>query len=179
MQMMTRKKLMPTTLMVLVSMVALGGLLLVNPGNTLLSTGEGAWAASSAPGLALVPARAAAAARSAWSWRPRRRAAGSLGAQPGVGTSAGVGGGAVGAGPGAPARAPPGLQWRPKRLCAVIHPHPLCSQLHSKGGLHEETYRKATRLVPTQLECAMFECWRKRQPWQHRLPTEEPSEENT
>ena len=59
MQMMTRKKLMPTTRMVLVSMVALGGLLLVNPGNTLLSTGGEAWAAS-------------------------------LGARPGVGTSAGA-----------------------------------------------------------------------------------------
>ena len=71
MQMMTRKKLMPTTLMVLVSVVALGGLLPVNPGNTLLSKGGEAWAAS-------------------------------LGARPGVGTSAGYGGGAVGAG--APAR---------------------------------------------------------------------------
>ena len=46
MPMMTRKKLMPTTLMVLVSVVALGGLLLVNPGNTLLSTGGEAWATS-------------------------------------------------------------------------------------------------------------------------------------
>ena len=73
MQMMTRKKWMPTTLMVLVSMVALGGWLPVHPGNTLLSQGGEAWAAS-------------------------------LGARPGVGTSAGYGGGAVGVGPGAPAR---------------------------------------------------------------------------
>jgi hypothetical protein len=73
MQMMTRKKLMPKTRIVLVSMVALGGLLLVNPGNTLLSKGGEAWAAS-------------------------------FGARPGVGTSAGAGGGAVGAGPGAPGR---------------------------------------------------------------------------
>ena len=73
MQTMMRKKLMSTTLMVLVAMVALGGLLLVNPGNTLLRTGGEAWATS-------------------------------LGARPGVGTSAGYGGGAVGAGAGAPAR---------------------------------------------------------------------------
>jgi hypothetical protein len=46
MQMMTLKKLMPKTRIVLLSMVALGGLLLVNPGNTLLSTGGEAWAAS-------------------------------------------------------------------------------------------------------------------------------------
>ena len=73
MQMMTRKKWMPKALMVLVSVVALGGWLPVHPGNTLLSQGGEAWAAS-------------------------------LGARPGVGTSAGYGGGAVGVGPGAPAR---------------------------------------------------------------------------
>jgi hypothetical protein len=73
MQMMKRKKLMPTTLMVLVSVVALGGLLLVNPGNNLLIKGGEAWATS-------------------------------RGARPGVGTSAGYGGGAVGAGAGAPSR---------------------------------------------------------------------------
>ena len=39
MQMMTRMKLMLKTRIVLVSMVALGGLLRVNPGNTLLSKG--------------------------------------------------------------------------------------------------------------------------------------------
>ena len=110
MQTMKRKKLMPTTLIVLLSVVALGGFLPVNPGNTLLITGGEAWASS-------------------------------LGARPGVGTSAGAGGGAVGAGPGAPARgaaawrrlparasaaarwaralallpgAPPGLQWLPQ-----------------------------------------------------------------
>ena len=75
MQMMKRKKLMPKTLMVLVSVVALGGFLPVNPGNTLLIKGGEAWAAS-------------------------------FGARPGVGTSAGYGGGAVGAGPGVPAGAP-------------------------------------------------------------------------
>ena len=73
MPMMTRKKWMPKALMVLVSVVALGGWLPVHPGNTLLSQGGEAWAAS-------------------------------LGARPGVGTSAGYGGGAVGVGPGAPAR---------------------------------------------------------------------------
>ena len=73
MPMMKRKKLMPKTLMVLVSVVVLGGWLPVHPGNSLLSKGGEAWAAS-------------------------------LGARPGVGTSAGVGGGAVGAGPGVPAR---------------------------------------------------------------------------
>ena len=73
MQMMKRKKLMPKTRMVLASVVALSGLLSVNPGNTLLSKGGEVWAAS-------------------------------LGARPGVGTSAGYGGGAVGVGPGVPAR---------------------------------------------------------------------------
>jgi hypothetical protein len=87
MQMMTRKKLMPKTRIVLLSMEALGGLLLVNPGNTLLSTDGEPWAAS-------------------------------LGAQPGVGTSSGAGGVPVAT---------------PRGLCAVIHLHPLCSQLHSKG----------------------------------------------
>ena len=73
MQRMKRKKLIPKTLMVLLSVVALGGLLPVNPGHNLLSKGGEAWAAS-------------------------------FGARPGVGTSAGYGGGAVGAGAGAPAR---------------------------------------------------------------------------
>ena len=105
MQMMTRKKWMPTTLMVLVSMVALGGLLLVNPGNTLLSTGGEAWAASlgARPGVG-TSAGVGGGAVGPGPGAPGRGAAGSLGAQPGVGTSAGVGGGAVGAGPGAPAR---------------------------------------------------------------------------
>lgn len=73
MQRMQRTKVMSKTRIVLVSVVALGGLLPVNPGNNLLIKGGDAWATS-------------------------------LGARPGVGTSAGVGGGAVGAGPGAPAR---------------------------------------------------------------------------
>ena len=73
MPMMKRTKVMPKTLMVLVSVVALSRFLSVNPGNTLLITGGEAWAAS-------------------------------LGSRPGVGTSAGGGGGAVGAGPGVPAR---------------------------------------------------------------------------
>jgi hypothetical protein len=46
MQMMTRKKLMSTTLMVLLAVVAFGGLLPVNPGHSLLSTGGEAWATS-------------------------------------------------------------------------------------------------------------------------------------
>jgi hypothetical protein len=105
MQMMTRKKLMPTTLMVLVSMVALGRLLLVNPGNTLLSTGGEAWATSlGARGGVGTSAGAGGGAAGAGAGAPARGATGSLGAQPGVGTSAGYGGGAVGAGAGAPAR---------------------------------------------------------------------------
>ncbi len=73
MQIMKRKKLMPKTLIVLLSMVVLGGFLPVNLGNNLLIKGGEAWASS-------------------------------LGARRGVGTSAGYGGGAVGVGPGAPAR---------------------------------------------------------------------------
>ena len=173
MQMMTRKKWMPTTLMVLVSMVALGGLLLVNPGNTLLSTGEGAWAASSAPGLALVPARAAAAARSALVLAPPAGAppvpsAPSLALAPARASAVVRWARALALPPGAP----PGLQWLPQEAMCGDTPASFVLPTASKGGLHE-TYRKATRLVPTQLECAMFECWRKRQPWQHRLPTEE------
>ena len=57
MQMMTRKKWMPKTLMVLVSVVALGGWLPVHPGNTLLSTRWG--------GLGRFPRR------SAWRWHQR------------------------------------------------------------------------------------------------------------
>jgi len=73
MLMIKRKKLMSKTLIVLLSMVVLGGLLPVNPGKTPSVKGGEAWARS-------------------------------LGARPGVGTSAGVGGGAVGVGPGVPAR---------------------------------------------------------------------------
>jgi hypothetical protein len=110
MPMIKRKTLMPKTLVVLVSVVALGGLLPIHPGNTLLRTGGEVWAASlgARPGVGTsagfgggavgvgpgAPARGAAGAPSA----------GSLGARPGVGTSAGFGGGAVGVGPGAPAR---------------------------------------------------------------------------
>ena len=101
MQMMTRKQLMPKTLIVLVSMAALGGLLLVNPGNTLLSKGGKAWAGSlgARPGVGT----SAGAGGGAVGPGPGAPARGAVGA-PGVGTSAGVGGGAVGAGPGAPAR---------------------------------------------------------------------------
>ena len=63
MQIIKRRKLTSKTLMVVLSVVALGGVFL----------GGEAWA-------------------------------GSLGRRPGVGTSAGVGGGAVGVGPGRPAR---------------------------------------------------------------------------
>jgi hypothetical protein len=100
MPMMKRTKLMPTTLMVFVSVVALGGLLLVNPGNTLLITGGEAWATSrgARPGVG-TSAGAGGGAVGAGAGAPARGAAG-----PGVGTSAGVGGGAVGVGPGAPAR---------------------------------------------------------------------------
>ena len=73
MQIVKRMKSMPKTLIVLLSVVVLGGFLPVNPGNNTFIKGGEAWAAS-------------------------------FGARPGVGTSAGVGGGAVGAGPGAPAR---------------------------------------------------------------------------
>jgi hypothetical protein len=72
MLMMKRRKLM-STLIVLLSVVVLGGLLPANPGKTPLIKGGEAWA-------------------------------GSLGARRGVGTSAGFGGGAVGVGPGVPAR---------------------------------------------------------------------------
>ena len=113
MQMMNRKKLILKTLMVLLSVVGLGGWLPVNPGNTLLITGGEAWAASlgARPGVGTsagygggmvgagpgVPARGAAGAPVA---APR----GYVHTGGGVGTSAGVGGGAVGAGPGVPAR---------------------------------------------------------------------------
>ena len=105
MQMMKRTKLMPTTLMVLLSVVALGGLLPVNPGNNLLIKGGEAWATSrgARPGVG-TSAGAGGGAVGAGAGAPARGATGSLGAQPGVGTSAGYGGGAVGAGAGAPAR---------------------------------------------------------------------------
>ena len=92
MQMMKRKKLMPKTLMVLVSVVALGGLLLVNPGNTLLITGGEAWAASlgARPGVG-TSAGAGGGAVGAGAGAPARGAAGAP--APGAGTSAGYGGG--------------------------------------------------------------------------------------
>ena len=76
MQMMTRKKLRPTTRMVLVSMVALGGLLLVNPGNTLLSTGGEAWAASLGARPGVGTSAGAGGAAGAGAGAPARGAAG-------------------------------------------------------------------------------------------------------
>ena len=114
MLMMKRKKWMPKTLIVLVSVVALGGLLPVNPGNTLLSHRRGGLGRlPSALGVALAPARGyGGGAVGVGAGAPARGAAGAPVAAPrgyvhtggGVGTSAGVGGGAVGAGPGVPAR---------------------------------------------------------------------------
>src|SRR5262245_49208771 len=122
MQMMTRKKLMPTTLMVLVSMVALGGLLPVNPGITLLITGGEAWASSlgARPGVG-TSAGAGGGAVGAGPGAPVR------GAGPGVGTSAGVGGGAVGAGPGAPARGAPGTPVAAPRWYVRCQPRSFCA----------------------------------------------------
>ena len=99
MSMIKRTTLMPTTLMVLVSMVALGGWLPIHPGNTLLRTGGEAWATSlgARPGVG-TSAGVGGGAVGVGPGAPAR------GARPGVGTSAGVGGGAVGVGPGAPAR---------------------------------------------------------------------------
>ena len=77
MQMMQRKKLLPKTLMVLLSMVALGGLLLVNPSHNLLSKGGEAWAASfGARGGAGTSAGAGGGAVGAGAGAPSRGAAG-------------------------------------------------------------------------------------------------------
>ena len=83
MPMMTRTKLMPTTLMVLLSVVALGGLLLVHPGNTLLSTGGEAWATSrgARPGVG-TSAGAGGGAVGAGAGAPARGAAGTPVATP-------------------------------------------------------------------------------------------------
>src|SRR5262245_2045815 len=99
MSMIKRTTLMPTTLMVLVSMVALGGWLPIHPGNTLLRTGGEVWAGSlgARPGVG-TSAGVGGGAVGVGPGAPARGAAGSLGARPGVGTSAGVGGGAVGVG---------------------------------------------------------------------------------
>ena len=112
MQMMKRKKLMPTTLMVLLSVVALGGFLPVNPGNTLLITGGEAWASSLGA----------------------RRGVGTSAGAGGGAVGAGPGAPARGAGPRASAPAPasaaarwarapvlppggpPGLQWLPQEV---------------------------------------------------------------
>ncbi|MGH8065196.1 MAG: hypothetical protein ACRERE_08145 [Candidatus Entotheonellia bacterium] len=101
--MMKRKKLMPTTLMVLLSVLALGGLLLVNPGNNLLIKGGEAWASSLGARRGVgTSAGVGGGAVGVGPGAPAKGAAGAPGQ--GVGTSAGVGGGAVGVGPGAPAR---------------------------------------------------------------------------
>ena len=102
MQMIKRKKLMPKTLIVLLSVVALGGFLPVNPGNNLIKGGE-AWAGSL--GARRGVGTSAGFGGGAVGAGPGAPASGAAGApRGGVGTSAGVGGGAVGAGPGAPAR---------------------------------------------------------------------------
>ena len=132
MQMMKRKKLMPTTLMVLVSVVALGGLLLVNPGNTLLSKGGEAWAGSPVPGWR-------GNQRGRWRRRGRRGrpARGAAGAPAtGAGTSAGYGA-RCGWGAGWRLGAPPGLQWPPHEAMCGENPHPLCSQLRFSGYPNE------------------------------------------
>ena len=112
MQTMKRKKLMPTTLMVLLSVVALGGFLPVNPGNTLLITGGEAWASSLGArrgvgtsagagggavgaGPVLPPGAPRGARHGRRNQRRRRRRRG-------------------GRGPRAPPGAPPGLQWLPQ-----------------------------------------------------------------
>ena len=75
-----RKKLMSKTLIVLLSVVALGGLLLVNPGNTPLVTGGEAWAGSrgARPGVG-TSAGAGGGAVGAGAGAPARGAAGAPG----------------------------------------------------------------------------------------------------
>jgi hypothetical protein len=83
MQMMKRKKLMPTTLMVLVAVVALGGVLSVTPGHTLLSTGGEAWATSLGARLGVgTSAGAGGGAVGAGAGAPARGAAGTPVAAP-------------------------------------------------------------------------------------------------
>ncbi len=114
------KKLILKTLIVLFSVVVLGGLLPVNLGKIPSVTGEEACAGSlgARPGVG-TSAGVGGGAVGVGPGAPGRGAAGAPVAAPrgyvhtggGVGTSAGVGGGAVGAGPGAPARGaagPPG-----------------------------------------------------------------------
>ena len=76
MQMMTRTKLIPTTLMVLLAVVALGGLLPVTPGHHLLSPGVEVWAATGARGGAGTSAGAGGGAVGAGAGAPSRGAAG-------------------------------------------------------------------------------------------------------
>ena len=152
MRMMTRKKLMSKARMVFLFVVVLGGLVLVNADKSPLSPGGEAWATSLGArrgvGTSAGVGGGAGPGPGAWRWDQRRRCGGAVGPAPGAaGTSAGVGGGVVGAGAGVGQaalrrRGPAGSRQgrcrnsrgHPKRLCAVKHPRPLCSQLHSKGG---------------------------------------------
>ena len=113
MLMIKRKNFMARTLFVFLSVVVLGGLLLVNPGKTPLVTGGEAWAGSLGARRGVgTSAGAGGGAVGAGAGVPARGSAGAPVAAPkrlcdtggGVGTSAGAGGGAVGAGAGAPAR---------------------------------------------------------------------------
>ena len=149
MQMMTRKKLMPTTLMVLLSLVALGGLLLVNPSNTPLSPGGEAWATSlGARGGVGTSAGAGGGARRA---RVRVLPPGAL---PGL------------------LELGPCWRWRwcrgrgcgcsrqgrrrgssgdPKRLCTVRHRRPLTPNCTRKEGHHDES-RTRSAAAPSRAD---------------------------
>ena len=135
MQMMKRKKLMPKTLMVLVSVVALGGLLLVNPGNTLLLTGGEAWATSlgARPGVGTSAGYGGGAAGAGAGARQGRAGGASLAWAPARATGRRGGRGR--------GRSRQGRRrdssGHPKRLCTVKNSHPFCSQLRSSGYPNE------------------------------------------
>ena len=110
MRMITRKKLMSKARIVFLSVVVLGGLVLVDANKSPLSPAEGeAWATSlGARGGVGTSAGAGGGTAGAGASAPATGAAGAPAR--GAGTSAGYGGGAVGAGAGAPAR---GAAWAP------------------------------------------------------------------